>query len=371
MLARKVKGELMSKKLNVKFLSYVLPCVLMCSGELRAAETKSATAPSGTTGATGAALPAKAKEMSKEELFSAKNIAKLSETYGHLIQKGLDNPVLKLDFDAVIKGMQDGKAGKKAPMTEQEYEVAINQLQEVAYQDLSTRNLQEAEKFLKENAKKEGVIEVEPGKLQYIVLKAGNGDAVTEETRPMIKYSGQYLDGTVFGSSESTNGPIAISLKQTIPGFRKGVLGMKVGEKRRLFIHPEMGYGTSGQLLPNALLIFEIEVTELKPEPKEPAKVGKDEDGDDDSEYAAENLFPDELDERDDVDGDDDDDEADEEDESADTVASLDAKIQPEQKDARTASSSSKEKAQSAGKTGTTQDKDASKKQVSDTKAKK
>ena len=235
----------------------------------------------------------------KEELFSAQNIKKLSETYGHLIQKGLDNPVLKLDFDAVVKGMQDGKAGKPSPMSEQEYEVMINQLQEFSYQDLAERNLQEAEKFLKDNAKKDGVKEIEVGKLQYISLKDGTGELVTEDMRPTINYSGQYLDGTVFGSSESGSGPIAISLKQTIPGFRKGILGMKVGEKRRIFIHPELGYGTSGQLLPNALLIFDIEVTDVKPETK---SLSANEDNEDGMQMAADNLFPDELDERDELD---------------------------------------------------------------------
>ncbi|MDB6081230.1 MAG: mip-D [Chlamydiia bacterium] len=250
------------------------------------------------------------KELSKEELFSQASISKLSETYGHLINKGLDNPVLKLDFTAVIKGMQDAKAGKPSPMNEQEYEETINLLQEYAYQDLAARNLQEANKFMAENAKKDGVQELEPGKLQYLVIQDGKGDVVTENMIPSINYKGQYLDGTVFGSSDANNGPIALSLKQTIPGFRRGILGMKVGEKRRIFIHPELGYGTSGQLLPNALLIFEIEVTGVKPEPKEAPKksssnatanqdtAAADESDADELDVAAgETLFSDELEE--------------------------------------------------------------------------
>jgi len=238
------------------------------------------------------------KKPTKEELFSSDSINKISQMYGHLIMKGLDNPVIKLNFDAVIQGMKDGKGGKPAPMTEQEYEESVSQLQEYAYQDLSARNLQEAEKFLKENVKKEGVKEVEGSKLHYLILQEGKGDTVTEDLVPTIKYTGKYLDGTVFGSSDTSGGPIAISLKQTIPGFRKGILGMKVGEKRRLFIHPELGYGTSGQLLPNSLLIFDIEVTGVKPEPKgEPKDKKSGEEGQDLA--SAENLFPDELEEED------------------------------------------------------------------------
>ena len=316
----------MRKKMNVKLLSLVLPYMFVCSAPVFAAD-KTVQDAKGQKPTAEKAKEEK-KQLSKEELFSQKNILKLSETCGHMIQKGLENPVLKLDFDAVVKGMQDAKAGKQSPMTEQEYESMMTQLQECAYQDLSERNLKDAERFLKDNAKKDGVKELEPGKLQYLILKDGTGEVVTEELRPTIKYSGQYLDGTVFGSSDSTNGPISISLKQTIPGFRKGVLGMKVGEKRRLFIHPELGYGTSGQLLPNALLIFEIEVTEVKPEPKEPKKVSANDDADDEQ-YAAENLFPDELDERDDLDMEDGDDtEADDDEDTSEDVAALDSQIE-------------------------------------------
>lgn len=209
----------------------------------------------------------KSKTFSKEELASDAFNNRLSEAYGHLVQKSLDNPVLKLNFDGVIKGMQDAKAGKPSPMTEEEYEEAINAIQEVAYQDMSAKNLQEAENFLKDNARKDGVKELQPGKLQFSVLKEGDGKTVTEGSIAEINYKGQYASGQVFGSSEEAGGPISINLSQTIPGFRQGLVGMKEGEKRKLFIHPELGYGTSGQLMPNALLIFDVEVVKVKEKP--------------------------------------------------------------------------------------------------------
>ena len=300
---------------------------MMCLQSL-AAEEKPATMPADAV--KKVAAPQK-KGPTKEELFSDASLKKISETYGHLVARGLDNPVIKLNFEAVIQGMRDARAKKQAPMTEQEYEEAINLIQEFAFQDLAVKNLQEAEKFLKENATKSGVKELESGKLQYVILQEGKGDVVTEELRPTVNYSGKYIDGTVFGSSETSGGPISLSLKQTIPGFRKGIVGMKVGEKRRLFVHPELGYGTSGQLLPNSLLIFEVEVTDVKPEPKkdEQKKVSAqenkagtdvsdaDDEGDDeidssdsDSETdlaAADNLFPDELEEDSDAESEDDD----------------------------------------------------------------
>jgi peptidylprolyl isomerase len=234
----------------------------------------------------------------KEEVFSPANIQKISETYGHFIYKSLENPILKLDFSSVIKGLQDAKQGKPSPMTEQEYEDAVAHVQEYAFQEMSSKNLKQAEEFLAKNAKESGVQEIEKGKLQIMELQPGKGDVVTEDATPVLHYIGKYLDGTVFGNSYESGEPVAISLRHTIAGFRRGVAGMKVGEKRRLFIHPELGYGTSGQLLPNALLIFDIEVTKIEPPSKEEES--------DDTDHDA--LLDDETADNDDDDGYDDDD---------------------------------------------------------------
>lgn len=205
----------------------------------------------------------------KEELLSPANVQKISQAYGHFIAKSLDNPLLKLNFDSVMQGMNDQKNGKPSPMTEQEYEEAITQLQEISFQETSEKNRRDAEQFLKENSTKPNVQTLEDGKLQILVQSPGTGDVVvTEEVMPVIHYTGSYINGTVFGSSKDAKEPLSISLNQTIPGFKKGILGMKVGERRQIFIHPDLGYGTSGQLMPNALLIFDVELVKVNPLPK-------------------------------------------------------------------------------------------------------
>lgn len=188
------------------------------------------------------------------------DISKLSEAFGHFIGRNLNNPGLKLDLESIIKGMREGAAGKPAPMSDQEYEAMMAKVQERAYHQLAEDNLKAANEFLTKNAKADHVKEIVPSKLQYLILQEGTGPEVVEHSSPMIKYTGKYIDGTVFGSSEDVGGPITIPLDQTIPGFSKGILGMKEGEKRRLFVHPELAYGKSGQLPPNSLLIFDIEV---------------------------------------------------------------------------------------------------------------
>jgi peptidylprolyl isomerase len=220
----------------------------------------------------------------KEQVFSKENIDKISESYGHFIYKSLENPVLHLDYDSVVRGLKEGKAGKPSPMTEQEYEAAIAAVQEIALKDMAEKNLKSAEEFLAKNAKETGVVTLDGGKIQYKITSSGNGEVISDSVVPVLFYSGKYLDGTVFGSSQESKEPIVINLKHTIPGFREGMKGMKVGEKRTIFIHPEQGYGTSGQLLPNSLLIFEIELVRLDPAPKDEVAddtAGDDEDSDD------------------------------------------------------------------------------------------
>src|ERR1700733_9282606 len=132
---------------------------------------------------------AQKKVPTREELFAPASIEKLSRTYGHLIQKSLNNPVLKLDSKFVIKGMQEAQEGKPAPMTEKEYEELFGLIQQYSYEDMASKNLKEAEEYLVKNAKAQGVVEVEPGRIQYLVLKEGSGNAVTEETMPTINYN--------------------------------------------------------------------------------------------------------------------------------------------------------------------------------------
>lgn len=206
------------------------------------------------------------KSESEAKTTSPLDIPKVSEAFGHLIGKNLESLGFEFDMNKVIKGIQDSVAGLESPMSESECVQAISQDQEKKFKQLSEENLSKAESFLKENAKQEEVVALEDNKLQYKVEKSGNGETVQEHFSPLIRYSGKFLDGKVFGESKEDE---MISLDETIPGFSKGIVGMKEGEKRTLFIHPELGYGTSGYLPPNSLLTFEIEVIKANSTPEQ------------------------------------------------------------------------------------------------------
>lgn len=210
------------------------------------------------------------------------DIKKVSEGFGHFIGRNLKSSGLNFDIDSFIQGIRNGIEGKPATLSDKEYERQMMLLQEKAFKHLSEDNIKAAGDFLQKNAKEQGVIEVEQGKLQYKIEKEGTGEAVKEGGSPQIHYTGKYIDGTVFGSSQDTGGPITIPLDQTIPGFAKGLKGMKEGEVRKLFVHPDLGYGTTGHLPPNSLLIFEVEL--IKAESPEHSLINQADDDEDDQE---------------------------------------------------------------------------------------
>lgn len=98
-------------------------------------------------------------------------------------------------------------------------------------------------------------------------LKLGEGKEATPGRRITVHYTGWLTDGTKFDSSLDRNRPFRFSLgaRQVIRGWDLGVVGMKVGGKRKLTIPPELGYGDrgAGTIPPNSTLVFEVELLDV------------------------------------------------------------------------------------------------------------
>lgn len=104
--------------------------------------------------------------------------------------------------------------------------------------------------------------------LQIEDIKVGSGKAVKSGDTVVVNYVGTLPDGTKFDSSYDRNQPFTtqIGVGQVIKGWDEGIIGMKVGGKRKLIIPPSLGYGDqqAGSIPPNSTLIFEIELLEIK-----------------------------------------------------------------------------------------------------------
>lgn len=100
--------------------------------------------------------------------------------------------------------------------------------------------------------------------VKYEILKEGTGAVAKEGQSVDVHYTGTLVDGKVFDSSRTRGTPFKFNLGggEVIKGWDEGVAGMKVGERRKLVIPPEAGYGASGQgpIPPNATLVFDVEL---------------------------------------------------------------------------------------------------------------
>jgi len=203
---------------------------------------------------------------------------------GNLIQT-LELPTSDFHYGWMKKGVKDYfkkkepkytvevMEGKLTSYFEEKQEALMKRRQE-KQKRIGKRNLAKGQKFLEENAQKEGVVALESG-LQYKVLKEGTGEKPTLENTVVAHYHGTLLDGKVFDSSKERGQPAKFPLKNLIKGWQEGIPLMKVGAKYKFFVPADLAYGENGppSIGPNQTLIFEVELLEvIKEKPSSPKK---------------------------------------------------------------------------------------------------
>ena len=108
-----------------------------------------------------------------------------------------------------------------------------------------------------------------PSGLKYTDTKVGTGAEAKAGQRVSVHYTGWLTNGTKFDSSKDRGQPFMFALGggQVIKGWDEGVQGMKVGGVRRLTIPADLGYGARGAggvIPPNATLVFEVELLDVR-----------------------------------------------------------------------------------------------------------
>lgn len=170
---------------------------------------------------------------------------------------------LETNFDLIKQGFINGMYD----YTEQMDMQTAGQYVETVVARLKYGDAKEAgEKFLAENALRDGVKTTESG-LQYEVLVQGKGPKPTAESTVKVHYEGTLIDGTVFDSSYQRGEPIEFPLNGVIKGWTEGLQLMPVGSKYKLYIPYELGYGERGSgasIPPYAALIFTVELLDIK-----------------------------------------------------------------------------------------------------------
>jgi FKBP-type peptidyl-prolyl cis-trans isomerase FklB len=180
---------------------------------------------------------------------------------------------VEIDLDLVIKGMRDEFSGQKILMSEKElgaimaaFQTENRQKQVQARRIAAVDNKKAGDAFLTENKTKEGVVTL-PSGLQYKILRAGDGKKPTEADSVEVRYRGTLIDGTEFDNSErSGQATVTLAVKGLVPGVKQALQLMPVGSKWQLFIPYQLAYGQqgSGNIPPNATLMFELELLAIK-----------------------------------------------------------------------------------------------------------
>ena len=173
------------------------------------------------------------------------------------------------DFAQAIKDILAGKkpliAAGEAQTLVQNFFQEQEKKQRAAAAERGKAAREVGEKYLEENAKKEGVVTL-PSGLQYKVLREGNGRKPKATDQVKCHYEGMLVDGTLFDSSLQRGEPATFPLNGVIAGWTEGLQLMQEGAKYRFFIPYHLGYGERGagaQIPPFAALVFDVELIEV------------------------------------------------------------------------------------------------------------
>ena len=197
------------------------------------------------------------------------DLEKLSYSMGIFLGQSVNRQEMEVDIPAFMQAVEDVLNNAEKKLTDDEMQKIIDtyrkkeQEQQVAESDNNKLN---GKDFPADNKTKDGVV-VLPSGLQYKIIKNGNGGGPVADSRVVVHYRGTLIDGTEFDNSYARGEPIWLGLNQVIKGWQEALQLMSVGSKWQIVIPSELAYGEKGAgevILPNATLIFDIELLSIK-----------------------------------------------------------------------------------------------------------
>lgn len=171
----------------------------------------------------------------------------------------------EMNLEAMAEAFRSASLGEEVKIAEEDANAIVQKFFRDASEREAQANLEEGNKFLEENGKREGVVTTDSN-LQYEVLTEGTGEKPGATDRVRVHYHGTLIDGTVFDSSVERGEPAVFGVNQVIPGWTEALQLMPVGSKWKVFIPSNLAYGPRGagaDIGPNAALIFEVELLEI------------------------------------------------------------------------------------------------------------
>ena len=199
----------------------------------------------------------------QEDYRNAEEKARISYAFGMLFGSNLSATPVELDYDAFTEGFIAMFEGAETQFSQQE---AIEMVETAMYKAMETaaeENRQREEEFLANNIRRPEV-QVTPSGLQYEIILEANGEKPTSNSIVSVYYEGNFIDGSLFDSSEGE--AVHIPLEMIIPGLSEGLMLMSTGSKYRIYIPSSLAYGRNGAqnfIPPYSTVIFTIELLEI------------------------------------------------------------------------------------------------------------
>jgi FKBP-type peptidyl-prolyl cis-trans isomerase FklB len=183
----------------------------------------------------------------------------------NLKQQNIDN----ISSAAMIKGMNDVFKKKPTEINEQQANGCIQTKIQGNQSKKSGAEKAKAAAFLAKNKTRKEVITL-PSGLQYEILKKGDATSASPKLQDTVvaHYAGTLIDGKKFDNSYDRGQPLTIPVAGVIKGWTEILQLMHIGDKFKVFIPSELGYGERGagaDIPGGAALIFEMELLEVKP----------------------------------------------------------------------------------------------------------
>lgn len=166
------------------------------------------------------------------------------------------------DFAQAIKDVLEGN---KTAISHDEAREIVNKYFSELEEKINAENIEKGKAFLEENKKNANVVSL-PSGLQYEVLTEGKGKKPSATDRVRCHYEGTLIDGTMFDSSIKRGEPAVFGVNQVIPGWVEALQLMSEGDKWRLYIPSDLGYGAHGageMIPPHSTLIFDVELIKV------------------------------------------------------------------------------------------------------------
>jgi|GEM_PF-4530062 peptidylprolyl isomerase len=197
----------------------------------------------------------------REELIHLNHV-QISEDLAQVLWSVMQSYEGEYSFKELIIHLWKLNGGKEEPKPLDQCLASLMKALEKKATDQKILNLQVADSYLQKLKGVNEIHELVKDKLYYRVITPGTGEIIKEQgsSFPLISFKEKTIHEEVL--SENTSG-IRLPLSEVITGLRNGLEGIRVGEKREIFIHPDLAYGEFPKPEPYSLIVIEVTLISL------------------------------------------------------------------------------------------------------------